>query len=506
LRALPFRLTNIRYGRPPDHLYLDAFPPHAARTFGFTDYDRESEEPPGKRVRLENLIRYRAAQLAFFLDEYGEFHEDIVATATKTERREQEARRKRYAERRKLIDRVAKRADSLLLESEDDLASFGCAFYEALLAAGRDRSLYNGAWQDPADARQEAWTTLLELLRRYLRTQTHHARFNLHEQPTYFDRDFPRALNGGALFDCGVYAVRLAFVFLSWAECIGRGLEDPTPPRVSFILFPQHVGLIVELGDFPPFVVHNHILSSLSPEQERAWRNEWDEKSNLDRPDPTDPERRRQKFLEDLAAQLYIRDTDLPLMRHPITRVSSPPRKHEIFRIYRRISGPRAPRMFARRIENPAHEDFQFDLRFLTVLELERRWYDETVIPFWNQACRDTWRKVAPKGNPKTVLENSPPRRRKYIDDLEKLIVAVEGVYDKEVRPPKEELSKDLRAKPDVLGRKVERVTASARLKDSAAGIGPVGEVRTHVDEIRMGIVSVPRFAHEANALTRVGR
>lgn len=500
LAQIKIELAKIKYGRSPNHDYLDAFLPHESRQFGFTPYDREpQDEPPGKTAWLVDLFRYRGSQLHFMLDEYGEHYPPDASPRTPAAIHEEKHRKATYAARRKLIDQVEKRATSLRLESEDDLVSFGCAFHKALMGASAAQPL-------PAD-RVNAWNTLLDFLDLHLKTQTTRTEFNLDEEPSYFDRLFPRAINGGALMDCGVYAVRLAFVSLSLADCL-RSAAYPNPPRVSFIMFPLHVGLIVEIDGFPSLVIHNEILFRLTDEQTKKAREEWDKSPEPS--DPTDPALLDQKFLEDVAAQMFLRDVDTPLLRLPIAPVSAPPKKPEIWKAFRTLVVKKIGRLFSPRIEDPNRPEFQFDLRFLSVLTLEKRWHDKTVVPFWNEDCFGLWNRS------KNSLQQNPAKREEYAKALEGLLKPVEesyGVLDPnrppqgEVLPKKIELTEELRANPDLLGPTAQRITVSSRLKNFANSLGPVGQVREHLDAVRKatGAVPEPPFATEADLLSRYG-
>jgi hypothetical protein len=490
LAQIEIELATIQYGRSPRHTYLDAFRPHTARQFGFTPYDREpQDEPTGKSVWLVDLIRYRGSQLHFLLDEYGEYYLAGDAPRTTAAIHEEKHRKAAYAARRKLIDRVARTGASLRLQSEDDLVSFGCAFFNALIGAS--------VAQPTPDDRLKAWDTLLGFLDRHLRTHTVHTEFNLDEEPSYFDRLFPRALNGGALLDCGVYAVVLAFVFLSLAECV-KTAPYQKPPWVHFIMLPLHVGLVVEVDGLPAFVVHNELLFRLTPEQAKKARQEWDASPEAN--DPTDPTALERKFLEDVAAQLFVRDVDLPLLSRRIAPVSRPPKKHEIWKAFRTSVVRRIGRLFSTVVEDPGHADFQFDLRFLSILTLEKRWHDDTVVPFWNRGCFTLWKRFKQS-------RRSDADRRKYADDLEALLTPVEASYEKEIRPKKDELTKEFRAKPALLGLQAQRITTSSRLRKFATAIGPVGLVREHLAAVRSttGPVPEPPFGTEANHLSRTG-
>jgi hypothetical protein len=500
LAQVPIELATIKYGRSPHHTYLDASLPHEAREFGFTPYDREpQDEPPPKSVWLVDLLRYRGTQLHFLLDQYGEFYPlDFPGSNTPDGRRIQAARKKEYDARRELIDKAEKTARSLYLESENEIASFACAFHQALVSA------YSA--QSPANARLEAWGVLLNFLDGYLATQTVHTEFNLDDEPSYFDRQFPRAVSGGELLDCGVYAVRFAWVFLSLADCLKQA--EARPPRVSFIMLPLHVGLIVEIDGMPPLIMHNQALIRLTADQSANWRKEWDAAPDTSGPDPKDPARRDEKFLEDVAAQVFLRDVDMPLRRVPVAPVSAPPKKHQVWRAFRRLVVPNIDRLFSRLVENAGRKEFQFDLRFLGALTMEKRWHDAIVVPFWNVGCHGVWNRTDARGNPLFTTESlkrDSAKRKQYADALEALITPVEASYDAEIRPMKNELTKEFRANPQLFGRAAQRVTTARRLQGAAAGIGPVGQVREHIAAIRNGTVTMPPFATEAGFLSRHG-
>jgi hypothetical protein len=369
-------LGKIRYGRSPHHEYLDAFPLHDSRVFGFTPYDRDpDDEPPGKKVRLDDLVQYRNAQLHFLLDEFGEYYPPVPPPSTFTARADELGRKLRYGFRSKIIDAVERKGGSLKWESEDDLVSFGCALYQVVSSAsGQQASTAYGP---------EFWKVLLDMFAGHLRTHTVHSEFNMDESPPFFDRLFPRAINGGVWHDCAVYAVRLAFVFFALAECM-KSAEYPNPPKISFIMFPLHVGLIVELDGMLPIIIHNEVLFRLTDEQMQAANEEW-AGSPEQLTDPKDSEKLHQKFIEDIAAQVFLRDVNLPLLRVPIAPLSRPAKKTEIWKAFGRQVVDKIGRLLSTVIARSTSPYYQFDTRFLFEMTREKQWHDENVVPFWKQ-------------------------------------------------------------------------------------------------------------------------
>lgn len=498
--AIP--LARIKYGRSPNHEYLDAFKPYNARRFGFVPYDREPPaEPAGKLVGLFDLIRSRTAQLYFFLDAVGEYVAPQKQPANPAERKEEQAKRDLYAARRKIIDGLQNKTGALRFQVEDDLVAFGCAFFHGIVSSQTGKTA--------TDARAEAFTELLKVMGGFLRTQTAHTEFNLDEKTKYFDVLFPRAINGAVLNDCGVYAVRLSYILLSIAHCI-KTADASGGMDVDFIFLPLHVGLIVRSAEFGNFVIHNASIFRFSKDQAAEWRFEWDKGSSLDpKPDTPQGDALEAKFYEDVAAAMYLTDVDLPLFTVPIKPVSRPPKKAEIWKAYG--SGTKQiERMFSAAVSSAGSSVYQLDLMFLDAMDREKSWSDETVVPFWNDKCFNLWNKTdANKNRVHTVdgLKRNASLRTRYAEALQKLVDEVDQSYQKDVfEPIKKPLTDEFRKVQDkALGKATKRVTASARLRGAARGLTAVGLVRTHIQDIRAGHVEQPPFATEADYLMRSG-
>src|SRR4051794_2505765 len=98
--------------------------------------------------------------------------------------------------------------------------------------------------------------------------------------------------------------------------------------------------------------------------------------------------------MEDFAAQNYISDLDMPIIRLPLDKVPSPPKKAAVWAVFERITSPTKPiRLFTEGIENSGTKNYQFDLKFLVVQELERTWFNIKMVPFWNRDCYALWKK-----------------------------------------------------------------------------------------------------------------
>jgi len=488
-------LGRIEYGRSPHHEYRDMFLPTIARSYGFTPYSREPpERPETKPILLSDLMRYRSRQIQTILDEHGHFEPPAERPRTQAAKEALADRVLRSAKRRKVIAGVARSARSLRLDTEDELASFACAFYFSWVGVADPRTT--------EVVRADAWHDLIVFLERYLQTYTTHTEFNLDEGAPYdrgrpyFDLLMPRAINGGQLLDCGVYAVRMAFTFLTFAGC-AQALGE-RPPNVRFVLLPLHVGLIIDVDPFAPLFIHNDVLFRPTMDDVDRWREEWDASPHA-AGDPPDPADREQMFLEDVAAMTFLADLDMPIASHAVAPVGVPPRKNAVWTAYQKLVAKKTQQLFSKDVLDRGKPDFQFDLRFLRTTVDEKRWFDDKVVPFWNVEANQLWNREA--GSDGELPET---RRVRYQNALNGAIGRVSTDYDRNVRGAKAKLSADLRASENtILGPAAQRITRSERLKKAALDLGKLGAARTHLSNVTDGERDIPDFADEAGFIPK---
>jgi hypothetical protein len=491
--VLPLTVMKIEPGRSR---YQDAFLPHDGRSFDFTLYNRDDRDPPRPEiVWLGELLRARSAQLRFLLILFGEHFEETALgpNAPKADLKAAEIRKQRFAERRQLIDKVAGRVKTLDLRNEDAMAEFLCAFFHESVSARK------GMKQE--EARSEAWTDTLRALGGYWDSQTTHSDFNLAESPSYLERLFPRALQGGELYDCGVYAVKGAYILLKLGHCVSRKGKDIPPPSADFLLLPLHIGLVVRVDEFPPVVVQNQKIEWMTADGEIEWRGEWDNNRPVPDTDPAGAKDRRAMFIEDFAVQNYITDLAMPVIRVPLAKVSSPPKKTEIWSVFdglNRVSKPIS--VFIADVDKPGSQHYQFDLKYLSIQQLEVKWRNEVLLPFWNKDCFELW------GKWKDKLATMAGRKL-YAAELKKMIQPISASYDKEVKAHKFKLADELALA--AVANPLARVTDGERVQSSVAFyLGPLGPILQHLDKVeddKESFVEAPAFATEDGRLRRVG-
>jgi hypothetical protein len=471
-----------------NHKYIDAFPPYAARSIAFSVYERNPDGLPVDRSeRLDDTIERRGKQIAFYFDAYGE---PVDPTANTTIE---------HLVRQKLI--AARLGNHLKLGTNEDLIAFLVELFDVTART---------AISDPTSTPdQAAFRTVITFLNHYLQTSTEHTKFNLTEDdPSYLERKYPRALTGSELHDCGVYAVRLAYVLLSVSQRLQKLEGISLKLDADFIILPVHVGLIITGANVDPVVSHNAQIFTFDSLSD--WKTAWAANRPASDADPEDAADRELKFLEDLAAVLYIRDVDMPVLRKRVLAKGVPPTRKSIWTSYKHLVASYYRDLFSAKIDRSG-QLFELDLRYLAVLREENRWRNKYIVPFWNSQCKGIWERYELALN--ANLAKAEPA---YTAELEREIKAAEDRYDKDVMPQKNALSDDLQKHPEALGSKIRRAFAE-RFTGGAIRqtriLGPIGEVLTHIGEVKTGTIErdpktnrlvPPRFARKGLELSRV--
>lgn len=487
------RITEFRYGRGRAklHRFLDAFPPHDARSVIFNSLDREDRDEPYIRgEKLGSIQVSRDRQLAFYLATYGHPWDSPGPSSAWHKRR------------RALIQ--SKHRGQLRLRDDDDFAAFLVSCFEdrvAELAAP-------GATISAAQASSDAWHDTVDLWSGFLSHLCSHSRLNLTEgPPNYLTHAFPRNLVGRLLHDCGVYAVRSAYTLLTVLDRINR-LHDGAAGTVSarWVRFPLHVGLMIESSSFGLVVQHNEYAYAINNHHLKGYEQLW--LANLPDydSDPSDPAAAALKFHEDLSANGFSSDLDLPVSSTPVLGAGEAVTAQTIWNSYQKKVVP--SQMLTRLVGAPNMPQYQFDVRYLELSEQEREWYNQYVLRFWNKDCNDIWNRwkkvlTDPKVNDKPAeLEK---HRQAYVRALNQAMDVMEDSYLKQILPKKKRLSADLRADKQLLLPGI-RIVASERLE---ADLPVIEKTVEHINEItqpkfKFPADFVPPFARPEEALLEV--
>lgn len=305
----------------------------------------------------------------------------------------------------------------------------------------------------PAEALHE----IIDLLFAYLRAFTVHARFtNIYDAgETYLNRPFPRALTGQLVHDCGVYAVRVAYMLSLVRKELGL--------RFRFVTLPVHVSLVITGDKLPAFIVENDQFTEISAadleERRKIWQKYKDPTTGAAPAGPADEE----QFIGELAATEFIRGPiDMPFKVTDVPPPVSDAKKEQrqLWDYYQKVG---TQDVFGPSSQKKGDPNYLFHKHYLELTERFRQAYNETFVPFWNKAAPDAWDKFQARllGDP------AKPRKTVKVDDL----FAPLGEY----RVDFEDARKAVKARYDSLQdeerRLSQRLRSDPKLSKPAVGI-----------------------------------
>lgn len=240
-----------------------------ARAVPITTYDPEQEYVRELQSSLARFWQVRMDQLDVFGRVYG------VLDALRPEKTfvETMAKAEKALDTAETVRRMS--GGRLRLDSDDDWRVFLLQRYQDLTnpKAPAAPATQSGTPAPQPVARKaltpaEALHEIIDLLFAYLRAFTVHARFtNIYDVgETYLNRPFPRALTGQLVHDCGVYAVRVAYMLSLVRNELGL--------RFRFVTLPVHVSLVITGDKLPAFIVENDQFTEIcTPSWKTGARN-----------------------------------------------------------------------------------------------------------------------------------------------------------------------------------------------------------------------------------------
>lgn len=277
-------------------------------------------------------------------------------------------------------------AKGLKLDSDDSWRAFLLQKFHDLIdasAAAADRRVR------PAMAPGEALKEIVSLLFGYLRAFTVHARYtNIYDVGTtpYFNRPFPRAQTGQLVHDCGVYAMRAAYMLSLVRKELGL--------KFYFVRLPAHVSLVIN-GDsgskYPTFVVENNHYRILEPDVLDKRRKSWESFQDIDTDKPPPGPADSTQFIGELASADFIGGPlDMPMrvseVPHPI-----PDAKAEQRQLWAYYQGKALDDVFGPSSANKDDPNYLFHTRYLALTEKLREIHNDSFLPFWNVAGPKLW-------------------------------------------------------------------------------------------------------------------
>jgi len=487
----PIRVAEFRYGNGRQrHRFLDAFPAYDARSVVFNSLDRDDTERPHVRgEKIGSLQVSRDRQLAYFLFAYGHPWDAAEPPAPA------------HLFRSALI--AGRFRGRLRVVDNDEVVDFLVALFDDML---RDLVRQASGTPDMAKLGLSAWRETVNAASAYFGQVTAHSRLNLTEDPpNYLTHTFPRNLAGRLLHDCGVHAVRLAYILLT---VLGRinAVHDNIAGAVQarWVRLPLHVGMLIQTEHFGVVVQHNEYSAVTGNDELATTRAAWTLARPAQESDPADPGDATLKFLEDLTANGFSSDLDMPIASAPILAPGEPVTVASIWNSYQ--GKVVRSQLFTRLVGASNAPQYQFDVRYLRLSEQERDWYNEHVLRFWNVECFAIWQTWSSTLTRARISDKEYEQaKRAYAKELNEALDRVQDSYEAIIRPKKDELSRDLRADGKLLLKGV-RIVSAVRLETV---LPSVEKVVDHLNElsvpgVRLKPDFVPPFARKEEVLLEV--
>ena len=485
---------------------VDFFPDDkraAKRAITLESYDKETVGlfiGPTKEIDYRRIFDIRAGQIVAIKRIYGL---DIGSADPKVaaESRENQAALS------------AAGADGLRLHSDEDWRRFLLAKFERHLATSRS-----------AD---ESLTAIIDLLRLYLRAFTTHSPMNIEDLGDDLLRiQFPRTLTGQLVHDCGVYALRIAFMLSLLRKHPALQL------KFRFIQLPIHIGLIMTgAPGLSTWIVHNDTFNRATAMEMTEVRHEWEalDRAGKPRPQPARGAKpptkavakaKEDQFLGELAANVFVEGTeapfeisDVPLLSGKSERVD----RAQLSTFYRSLM---RLKLFGPITEDEKSPYYQFHLRYLELLDRTREHHNKTLVPLWyvGHVAWNTKRVALERAERAVSSARTPDARAKATRQFERvqddyLDMKVAGVGDittllaaaitahAPIREQSRQINEAIKAKPGVIARGVSRASA-ARVVAVLSG-RPWWErvIDAHLNDLHSNTLSEPPFAKNEDLL-----
>jgi hypothetical protein len=450
------------------------------RTVKFQFYDYEMRDMMGSEKELDfaRILTIRRDQINVIEHIYGQ---------------ERDAQGNLTAETEENAAAIAKLGKTgLRLENDDDWRRFLVEKFEARKATS---------------STEEALNSVINLLKVFLHTFTTHSPYNIDDfGDNMLTRKFPRAMTGQLIQDCGIYALRIAYML-----SLLRDHKD-LQLRFRFIVLPAHVGLIITGKDLPLYIAHNDQIVVFSPKDLADIRKQWnvtDDVGGTRAPSGTDEE---DKFVAEMAAQEFVATIDLPYQLLDVPELEGGPDdiKEVLWSFYKRETEPAD--LFSDETRDPKSPYFQFHLKYLKALDLMKEHHNKSLIHFWNEVGHKVWKKHEPKllaAKQKIKAAKSEAARH----EEKRAFAALVNDYDQEVRPFFEKVEADydpveavrgeiitvLAEHPSVI--KSDKITASGRLAMIFKSPWWRRDFNNHIDDLKNKKVVEAPYAKEKDLL-----
>lgn len=335
------------------------------RSVKLTSYDETTDTTfprPSQLLPPPRIVVIRLNQIAALKRIYG-LDVDAASKQPTADARENQAALKALGK------------DGLRLHNDDDWRRFAKAkFEQRLTATGK------------AD---EALDAVIDLLKVYLKAFTVHSPMNIDDfGDNLLSLTFPRALTGQLVHDCGVYALRIAFVLSLIRD------HPRLKLRIRYVQLPVHVGLILTGDGLPAYFIHNDTFTRYDAAELQAWRARWNTLDENGEPRTTpaaSSAKNDEQFLGELAAMEFVPNTDMPFIVTDVPALAGRSGADDRNALWRSYQGIVRNELFGPPTHDPKDPAYQFHLKYLDALDAMKAHHNTFVVPFWNGIAHPAW-------------------------------------------------------------------------------------------------------------------
>jgi hypothetical protein len=373
--TLKITRTDIKAGKGKITDSLSTGP--KPRTVAVTTYKPDVDYAQELQSNLANLVNVRVRQITAMAQIYG------ATDVLRDEKKEEKELKADATKNAATLKKVTAAGGKLRLDSDDDWRDFVAQKFEDETGAStKDK----GA----------ALSSVIKLLFTYLDAFTVHARFtNIYDQAdfkdAYFNKPFPRSLAGQLVQDCGVYAMRVAYILSLVREKLGL--------KFQFVHMPAHLALVITGTDLPLFIAQNNHFNEYTPERIKELKDAWIEQNKDDAAKATaaDPTKKQpplpgdDQFIAEVTAVHFIEGPlDMPaaVTTVPPNGKTGAATQQALWAEYQKVA---KKDVFGPATDDPKSDNYHFHNRYLAITERHRQWFNDSLRPFWNEKAPAAW-------------------------------------------------------------------------------------------------------------------
>jgi hypothetical protein len=382
---------------------------------------------------------------------------------------------------------------SLRLHSDDDWRGF-------LLEKFRLHS--------PAASAAKSFESVVDLLRFYLKAFTTHSPMNIDDfGDNQLTQNFPRVLTGQLVHDCGVYALRIAYMLSLLRE------EPSLKLQFRAVQLPVHIGLVITSNAAPigAYLIHNDNVTHYEQAEIADLRAKWDATDVKGEPRPAAAHTAKtdDEFYGELAADAFVPLTDVPYLVSQVPHLTGTASAADKSVLWAQYQKDLKHKLFSKTTEAPDSPLYQFHLHYLNMLEKSKRHYNQFVVPFWNNIGHPAWLASHDRLNrtqKSKIASDFTTAATEYIEgrpgsaqiSLSDAFAATNAAYG-DVLTASGEITQAVQAHPQVVAPGANRASTDRLLVIFDPFFAPwwSREVQQHISDLRSGLLTVPPYADD---------